>query len=61
MMRQLIRKMIQLGFDWDLTETIASALETDNQYEAMLQWLDGAINPTREELLIMAIVIADEE
>ena len=61
MLKHLTQMLMEIGCDEELTSAVVDLLNTEQEYKAMIQWLNEAKNPTREELLIMAIVIADEE
>ena len=57
----LIDKLLQLIMKEDLIEAVCSIIETKEQYNKMLKVLEQMKNPTREEIMIKALLIADPE
>lgn len=57
----LIDKLLQLKMKEDLIEAVCSIIETKEQYNKMLKVLEQMKNPTREEIMIKALLIADPE
>ncbi len=60
-MRKLIRKMIEMGIEKKLIEAVTSLLETEEQFEKMIQALENLQNLTPTTILGRAILIAEEK
>lgn len=60
-MRELVRELAQKTKDQELMEAVVDVLETDENFETMIQELRRLKNPSRECILGKAILIAEPD
>lgn len=60
-MRKLIRMLANHNMDETTIHSVIMFLETEKNFERMTHWLEEANNPTKNDIMLKAYLLSDEE